>query len=109
MKEMLRRKNFLFMLTRYLFAVIPMLALVSMGCEDDPYDQKPVGIPELGKGQYSGSSQQVYQPSNRRSAPAKRKTPTGPVSRQKVLLGKNPMIYGDVNAPVTLVEYSDFQ
>lgn len=87
--------------------LVSVLALSLWGCKD-PYSGKPGDLPPPveDRDKKFGSLQQVYQEPKltRRAAPR----PTGPVSRTPIKIGKS-YIYGDPEAPVTLIEFSDFQ
>lgn len=86
----------------------PLLALLLVGCKD-PYSDKPGNFPPPvdDRNKQFGSLQQVYQ--QPKLTPATRTAPSGSVSRTTVALGKNPIFYGDPDAPVTIVEFSDFE
>lgn len=90
--------------------LIPLLVVVLFGCKDQ-YKNMPNSLPPPidDKNKKFGTLQQVYQQPT--LSPADKRTPAAPanVARTSVPLGKNPAIYGDPNAPVTVVEFSDFQ
>ena len=88
--------------------LLPLLALNLFGCKD-PYQNKPGNFPPPvdDKNKQFGSLQQVYQ--QPKLTPAARTAAPTNVARTSVPLGKNPSIYGDPDAPVTVVEFSDFQ
>jgi protein-disulfide isomerase len=108
----MQTKRFYIFKQLLLFLFTPLsvcvLALAFAGCKD-PYKDQPAGLPPgVGKSETSGTLQQVYQAPAASREPARR-TATTPVSRQKVPIGKDPSIYGNPDAPITLVEYSNFQ
>lgn len=93
---------------RFQLWLVPLLTLSLFGCKD-PYSGSPGSSPPpiSDTNKKFGSLQQVYQ---KPSLGSKVKSaPSGNVSRTTVALGKNPAIYGDPDAPVTIVEFSDFQ
>lgn len=92
---------------RWSLWLLPLLALSWMGCKD-PYSNKPTDFPPPveSRDKKFGSSQQVYQePASTRKDESQ---PTGPVSRTPIELDKS-YIYGDPEASVTVVEFSDFE
>ncbi|TNE50836.1 MAG: hypothetical protein EP343_06690 [Deltaproteobacteria bacterium] len=92
---------------RWQLGLLPLLVLSLFGCKD-PYSSKPGSFPPPveTRNKKFGSLQQVYQePKLTRKAPPR---PTGPVSRTPIDI-RNSYIYGDPDAKITLVEFSDFQ
>lgn len=92
---------------RWSFWLVPLVALSWLGCKD-PYSNKPTDFPPPveSRDKRFGSSQQVYQePTSTRKEEAK---PTGPVSRTPIEIDKS-YIYGDPEASISIVEFSDFE